>query len=100
MKNIYAKAEPHRNQARGGFAYRLKPYTPCAVAGIADPKQDQRVRPCTEAGIIGPATEKQTSNPSEACVLHANEEKKRPIVARASCHGLRIGCDGTDGTLL
>jgi hypothetical protein len=22
MKKIYAKAEPHHNQARGGFAYR------------------------------------------------------------------------------
>ena len=44
-------------------------------------------------------TEKHTSNATEVCVLNANEEK-RSIDASAPYHGLCVGSDVTDGTLL
>ena len=100
MKKIYAKAEPHHNQARGGFAYRLKSYTPCASR---DRRSQVKINACVPVRKLGSSVRLQKNrHPILPRRAFYTRMKKRngQFRVKATCHGLCIGCDGTDGTLL
>jgi hypothetical protein len=70
------------------------------LARIGDPRRYKGVPCFARAAIIDPGhSKKHTSKATEACVLHANEQK-RSIFASPPYHGLCVGSDVTDGALL